>query len=188
MYGNKKRIDPTASLEKSVNEPIRQIQPTRVTDVQTSQVAVNVSVYNTAATTAGPLTDGTGPVNGQPWNAEVVDTDTMHDNAVNNPRLTIPPAKPGQYRFWVRIVFAACGEAGVTGAVKLRKSGVTVQKTVTAPLSTTGVTVIMVQYQDNYISGDYVDVVIDATGGTGIGTTINHGTETSYFIGAKQMV
>jgi hypothetical protein len=46
----------------------------------------------------------------------------------------------------------------------------------------------MAEYQDNYISGDYIEVVVDATGGSGIGTTINHGVEVSYFITNKQAV
>lgn len=184
-YGYEIRQDVMPVIERQATLPVRETHPTRVTDVLSSVAAVFANAYNSNATTVGPPKNGSGPLQ-QAWNAEVADTDTIHDNATNNSRLTIPTGKPGTYRFTCRIQWASAGENGVTGYVKLRKNGATDQKTVSATLNNGSTTVIMLDYTDNYIAGDYLEIRLDATGGSAGTVTINHGNEVSYFITTKQ--
>src|SRR5688572_11598548 len=102
------RVDPDPATERIVTTPVRQTSSTRVVDVLDAFTPVVASVYDVTATIAGPPDDASAPVVAL-WDSEILDTDTLHDNAVNSNRITIPTGKPGQYKISVRIVWNSNG-------------------------------------------------------------------------------
>jgi hypothetical protein len=163
-YGTSLRKDPTSALEQIVSPPIRQINPQRVTEVQGAAALVIASVFSSASAIGGPPDDGSAPVTAA-WNQELLDTDTMHDNAVNNNRITIPTGKPGMYKCSCRIVFTSNGTT-TNRIVKIRING-TVVKTVTVAALAGADIAVYAEHQQYLQAGDYYDILLDATGGSG---------------------
>lgn len=180
-YGLTTRSDPDPALERVASPPIRQINPQRVAEVQGPAVAVIASVFNSSITIGGPADNGTAPVTAA-WNQELLDTDTMHDNAVNNNRITVPAGKPGVYRCIVRIVFISNGTT-TNRIVKIRVNGTAVKTVTVAALSGTNIAVYA-EYQQYMQSGDYYDILLDGSGGSGTVANYNPsgGPEDSSFI------
>ncbi len=98
------------------------------------------------------------------FDTERYDTDAMHDNAVNNTRITI--TKPGKYVITGQVEWAATS-VGVR-QLGVRKNGATVLARVNDLPVTIGAAPQVVTTTDVFINGDYVELMALQTAGVGL--------------------
>lgn len=89
------------------------------------------------------------------FNAELYDTDTLHDNAANTSRFTIPAGLDGYWVSMVQVDYAASAVGGRREA-ELRKNGVTHIARVRIPPGSVQVRVQCVAVV-NMVAGDYIE-------------------------------
>lgn len=173
-YGADLRKDPNPVIEKQATDVVRQIQPTRVTQVQAAPSSSLASVYNTTAS-LGYGTIGTLFI--IPFNAETVDTDSMHDNVTNNTRITIATAKPGNYKIqarvkWINIVASQISDL----RIRILVNGTSVASTAAYDPTVDGSHVQMLEHQQFMNGGQYFEVEARALG-TDSGQDIEGGSQ-----------
>lgn len=181
------RRDPDPATERLVTTPVRQTSSTRVVNVQDQPAQVMASVYELSVTIAGPTDDGSAPVVVN-WDAEVTDTNTLHDNGVNPNRITIPAGFAGRYKAAVRIVFISNGTT-TNRIVRIRVNGTNVATKTVAALSGTNIAVHL-EHEQYMNVGDYFDIQLDGSGGAGAAANYNPtgGPDDSWFVVTKQFV
>lgn len=169
-YGAVLRTDPSPVLERQVAEPIRQTQSQRVTEVQQGFTSVVCSVYSTDGTNL--YVGGIGTQVDVAWNAEVTDTDALHDNVTNNSRITIPAGKAGVYKIQARMVWQSIEPddgVGIT-SLELYIDVNNVQKAshifnpTQGPSSPSNRYVQLLEYQQVMNAGDFFEVRVRALG------------------------
>lgn len=176
------RKDPDPANERLVTTPVRQTSSTRVLEPVANTAPVVASVYNSSTTVSGPPDDGSGALV-MPWNAEITDTDTLHDTGVNPERVTIPATKPGIYRISARIIFIANGTT-TNRIVNVRVNG-TIVKTVTVAASAGSNIAVYIEHEQFLNGGQYYDLLLNATGGAGTNADISGGIDNSSMIVVK---
>lgn len=177
-YGADFRQDLDPALERQVSPVIRQIASQRVLEAAAQTAAVLCSAFNTGVQTA---TNGVALL--VAWNAEITDSDTLHDNAVNNSRFTIPTAKPGQYRIISRISIGITAGVLTQFEVRVLVNGAEVADEFTGALSVDGV--IMITHEQFMNGGDYYQIQVLATGND---CDIKGGSSESYAVVNKQLI
>lgn len=90
-----------------------------------------------------------------PLDAESWDTDTYHDTATNNSRITIPTGRDGKYRFVGVFPFAS----NTTGkrVARIYKNGTTVVDRVETSANASGATVMRITVDEAAVAGDYFE-------------------------------
>jgi hypothetical protein len=134
---------------------------------------VGVAVYLSSAQS---LSNGVGTIIN--WTAEYFDTNSFHDNATNNSRLTVPSGKAGKYL----VVLSGNYAASATGVrdTAIRKNGTTYLGSFAASScgSGTGQGTTVSRILDLSV-GDYLEV--DAIQTSGGSLNFSEGTNQSYF-------
>lgn len=105
------------------------------------------------------------------FDAEVFDTESYHDNATNNSRLTVP--RTGYYTFTINLNWASWTTGGRM-ICNIKKNGSVLQELWDTALSGSGEPSLTLTYTTNATANDYfqIDVYQDTGGGKTIdGTT-----------------
>jgi hypothetical protein len=109
------------------------------------------------------------------YNQETFDTDSFHDNATNNTRITIPSGKGGYYLFYGNYNFAA-NSTGVRMAYFIKNgAGGSIQ----GSQNLLGATPSNVYITNNAIlvnltAGDYLEMAVQQTSGGSLNLNTNH--------------
>jgi hypothetical protein len=101
------------------------------------------------------------------FTAENYDTDSMHDNASNNTRITIPTIAGVTTGLWS---FSACGYTDVTTGrcdVQIRLNGSTVLAMSLQPASASGVSGYEVAGASVFSATNYIECLVRTSGGAG---------------------
>jgi hypothetical protein len=98
------------------------------------------------------------------WDAEYFDTNSFHDNSVNNSRITIPSGKGGKYLITGQMSFAA--DSDEQRIARIYKNGVsagilTAQRASIAPDSTAASFAWLI----NLVANDYIELSVYQNGG-----------------------
>jgi hypothetical protein len=170
------RNDPNPVLEQLIAPATRQTNPQRVIELATQSAPVLCSVYASAGTTlaAGVATE-------IPFANETTDTAGLHDNAVNNPRITIATA--GIYRVYGRIALDV-SPGGTYTQVELRVlvSGVEVADEFSGVLTSNKS--LMIQHEQFMAVGQYFHLQALMTG-VDPALIVTGGIDSTYFIVQK---
>jgi hypothetical protein len=180
-YGATLRNDPNPALEQLVAPPIRQTNQQRVIETATNFEPVSCSAYRATSTSfsAGVATTVS-------WTDEVFDTHTLHDNAVNNSRFTIPTNQPGVYRINSRIALDVSGGGTYTQVeIRVLVNGVEVADEFTGTITVN--TPIMISHEQQMLPGDYYEIQILMTGADPA-LTLTPGVDNTYAVVTKQLV
>lgn len=150
------------------NYPNPEIGPGKVGSAELADFAVEPNNY--AVTTPHvrvtnsanePISSGADTV--LSFDGERFDTGTLHDNSINNSRLTAPPGLLAPYLVTASVQFAASA-TGVR-SVTLRKNGTTSIANDTRSAASSGPTGITISTVTFLGGGQYVDVVVNQTSG-----------------------
>lgn len=90
--------------------------------------------------------------------SEDFDTDTMHDNATNNSRVTIPTGHGGRYVITACVAFAASAGGSIRG-IAISKNGTRIAVDYRTPLSSQP-TLMSVSLVDTAAAADYYEVAV----------------------------
>ena len=91
------------------------------------------------------------------WNSENFDTDTMHDNASNNTRITVPAGKGGYYLLTGSIAFNSNGTGN--RVVRFYKNGSDLRWVATIAAANTGnFTIVPFSQVFNLSAADYIEL------------------------------
>lgn len=136
--------------------------------------AIGASAYHDAAQT---ISNNTIPLAVLAFNSERFDTDTIHDTAANNSRLTCKTA--GVYQIVANVAFAANATGRRIVGIRLNGSTTIARQSLNA--LATGMTQIVVTTQYQLAVNDYVEVEVyqDSGGDLAVSATGNYSPEFS---------
>ena len=177
-YGSIARRDLDPALERVVTPPVRQVNQQRVLETASTTAAVTASAYRLVLQT---MPDGVATL--VAWTAEVVDTDTLHDNAVNNSRFTVPAAKPGVYRITSRLSIDVNAGNISDFEIRVLVNGVEVADEVSGAQTTDFV--IMITHEQFLNVADYYEIQVLSTGNP---VDVKPGSSESYVVVNRQLI
>ena len=177
-YSGTNRRDLNPALETLVSPPIRQTTSQRVVELNSQNAPVVATAYLLALQTA---TAGAAALVG--FTAEVSDTDTIHDNAVNNSRFVIPAGKPGTYRIVSRLSIDVNAGNLTDFEIRVLVNGVEVADELAG--AQTADFAIQIAHEQFMNDGDYYEIQVLSSGNN---SDIKPGVSTSYVSVTKQLV